>query len=46
MRDLISFINYFVRLRINAALGNYHTGNPINLSWRWKHWKHTRHPDR
>jgi hypothetical protein len=38
-RDAISFIFYFLRLRLNIVLGQYYTANPIDIRWRWRHWQ-------
>jgi len=38
IRNAISFILYFVKLRISVSLGQYYTANPIDISWRWRLW--------
>jgi hypothetical protein len=39
MRDAVSFLIYFLRLRLNIALGQYYTANPVDIKWRWRHWR-------
>lgn len=38
--EAISFLWYFVRLRLNVALGQYYTANPIDIRWRWRYYQH------
>jgi hypothetical protein len=39
MRDAVSFLIYFLRLRLSIALGQYYTANPVSFKWRWRHWQ-------
>ena len=39
MRDAVSFLIYFLRLRLNIVLGQDYTANPVDIKWRWRHWQ-------
>jgi len=38
--DAISFIGYFIKLRLGVALGLYYTAEPLGLAWRWRKWRY------
>lgn len=38
--NILLFVIYFIKLRINVWLGFHHTSNPLNLKWRWHHWNY------
>ncbi|HEX8738053.1 MAG TPA: hypothetical protein VF721_22155 [Pyrinomonadaceae bacterium] len=37
---IISFLSYYLKLRLRVSLGFHITANPVDLKWRWKYWKY------
>ena len=40
---MLSFLRYYVRLRVNALLGRHTTSRPLGLRYRWRQWQYTQH---
>ena len=38
--NLILFSMYYCKLQLSVLLGIHKTANPLDLSWRWQHWKY------
>lgn len=37
---VISFLHYYIKLRLNVLLGVHQTVNPLGLRWRWREWSY------
>jgi hypothetical protein len=40
---VLSFLRYYVRLRVNVLLGRHNTSRPLGLRYRWQQWQYTQH---
>ena len=40
---MLSFLWYYVRLRVNVLLGRHQTSRPLGLRYRWRQWQYTQH---
>jgi len=38
--NVLSFLNYYIRLRVGIAFGSRYTAEPLGIRWRWKQWNH------
>lgn len=43
--EKLSFLIYYVKLRLSVATGSRKTTNPINWRWRWGYWKDMKDKD-
>ena len=41
--EKVLFSLYYFKLRLNVLVGKHKTEHPLDLKWRWKHWKRSRH---
>jgi hypothetical protein len=37
-----AFLRYYVKLRFDVLLGQHETPRPLDIGWRWRHWKRRR----
>jgi hypothetical protein len=44
--ELISFLKYYSRLRLEVLLGRRATSRPLGIAYRWKVWNYVRHIER
>jgi len=40
---VLSFLLYYVRLRIDVLLGRHQTSRPLGPRYRWRQWQYTQH---
>lgn len=40
---MLSFLLYYVRLRVEVLLGFHKTAHPLGLRYRWRQWQYTQH---
>ncbi len=40
---MLSFLLYYVRLRVKVQLGRHKTSRPLGLRYRWRQWQYTQH---
>jgi hypothetical protein len=40
---VLSFLMYYVRLRVEVLLGHHRTSRPLGLRYRWRQWQYTQH---
>ena len=40
---MLSFLLYYIRLRVNVLLGRHQTSRPLGPRYRWRQWQYTRH---
>ena len=40
---MLSFLLYYVRLRVEVVLGRHRTSRPLGLRYRWRQWQYTQH---
>jgi|GEM_PF-1375959 len=33
------FLSYYLKLRLDVLLGRHKTPRPLDINWRWRHWK-------
>ncbi|MGI9107876.1 MAG: hypothetical protein ACR2G4_16695 [Pyrinomonadaceae bacterium] len=38
----LAFLRYYLKLRLDVMLGRHRTPRPLDLDWRWRHWKQRR----
>jgi hypothetical protein len=43
VQGVLSFLLYYVRLRVDVLLGRHQTTRPLGLRYRWRQWQYTRH---
>ncbi len=37
---MLLFSMYYFKLQLTVMLGFYHTSHPLDIHWRWNHWKY------
>ena len=40
---MLSFLLYYVRLRVEVLLGRHQTSRPLGLRYRWRLWHYMQH---
>jgi len=40
--EKILFSLYYLKLRLGVFMGKHKTEHPLDLKWRWDHWKRNR----
>ena len=40
---MLSFLLYYVRLRVDVLLGRHQTTRSLGLRYRWRQWQYTQH---
>jgi hypothetical protein len=40
---MLSFLRYYIRLRVAVLLGRHQTSRPLGLRYRWRQWQYTQH---
>ena len=40
---MLSFLLYYVRLRVEVMLGRHRTSRSLGLRYRWRQWRYTQH---
>ena len=40
---MLSFLLYYVRLRVDVLLGRHQTSRPLGLRYRWRQWQYMQH---
>ena len=35
----LGFLSYYLKLRLDVLLGRHKTPRPLDINWRWRHWK-------
>jgi hypothetical protein len=40
---MLSFLWYYVWLRVNVLFGRHKTSHPLGLRYRWRQWQYTQH---
>ena len=40
--EKVLFPFYYLKLRLDVFMGKRKTEHPLDLKWRWKHWRRNR----
>lgn len=43
---MLSFLEYYIRLRVGVLLGRRTTARPLGLCYRWRQWQYMQHQKR